>query len=72
MDEILEGVLAEEHEWKAELAWFAKHYPKREVSTLDLEELVQLHCELGPGPTLPDNHNPYPNVRTHHPHLPSC
>jgi hypothetical protein len=63
-DEILEGVLAKEREWKAQLAWFAKHYPDWEVSTLDLEELVQLRHELGPGPTLPPNHNPYPNVRT--------
>lgn len=62
-DDILQGVLEEEREWKEEIAWFAKHYPTRNVATLDLEELVQLRRELGPGPTLPQNHNPYPNVR---------
>lgn len=67
-DKTLQGVLQEEHEWKEQLAWFAKNYPTRNVSSLDTEELVQLRRELGPGPTLPRDHNPYPNVWATHPY----
>jgi hypothetical protein len=67
-NKILEGVLAEEREWQDQVDWFAKRYPVWDVSTLDLNELIQLCHELGPGPTLLRDHNPYPNIRITQPY----
>ncbi|CAE6420405.1 unnamed protein product [Rhizoctonia solani] len=60
----LQELLQEEREWEEDMAWFKKHRPDqlKQVSTLTPTELRQYRRELGPGPTLQQDHNPYPNV----------
>ncbi|KAG9080699.1 hypothetical protein FRC06_006249 [Ceratobasidium sp. 370] len=62
-DPILAVIQKEEREQAELIAWLAQHYPGRDLSTLDMEELEQMRNELGPGPTTEPDHNPYPHVR---------
>lgn len=57
--------LVEEDRWREDIGWFKKHHPDmaKSVSSPTPDELRQQRRELGPKPTLPSNHNPYPNVR---------
>jgi hypothetical protein len=60
-DEILDELLKDERRVKEIIEWFQQN-KRIDVSTLDLPELEKLFAEQGPGTTLTDDHDPYPNV----------
>jgi hypothetical protein len=61
-DEILDDLLKDERRAQEIIQWFQLN-EHVDVSTLDLAELEQIFAEHGPGTTLANDHEPYPNVR---------
>ncbi|KAG9087806.1 hypothetical protein FRC06_002355, partial [Ceratobasidium sp. 370] len=62
-DPLAQELDEDERQRQEHITWLTQRCPGRDFSTLDLDELEQLRREFGPGPTLEQGHNQYPNVR---------